>query len=408
MGVVAVMLAAAPSAWASDAGAESDVTSVQNESDTQQAFDATLEQTFSAPQTPRVGDDLELTLDVEHRANATVTLPDEFGTARWELEDTKRSTTATQAEGEKTTLELTFQIFRPGATTLPSFDVTVLDEQGRVVTLATEPVETKIISVLDAEKKAELLPPRPTVDVWVEDYTLAWVGGALGVAALAALVVFLLMRRREEDRYAAPERPAHVVALEKLSSLSPGDLLERGQYMLFYVRMSEAVREYLGRRYGFHGTELTTTEILDHLEDVEWPESLSFDQVRSWMHHCDLIKFSGQIPSRDEAEDALRRAFAIVELTRPPEKTEDEQEDPAEEAQRASHDPAEYEPDEQRSPYAPSPDESKDESDKSDVGEGAEADGDDASSAAAEVLENDDAGDAPDRIDTDDGEEDER
>jgi hypothetical protein len=406
VGIIAVMLAAAPSVWASDAGVESDATSVQAESDTQQAFDAKLEQSFSAPQTPHVGDDLELTLDVEHPANATVTLPDEFGTARWELEDTKRSTTATQAEGEKTTLDLTFQIFRPGATTLPSFDVTVLDEQGRVVTLATEPVETKIISVLDAEEKAELLPPRPTVEVWVEDYTLAWVGGALGVAALAALVVFLLMRRREEDRYVAPERPAHVVALEKLSSLSPGDLLERGQYMLFYVRMSEAVREYLGRRYGFRGTELTTTEILDHLEDVEWPESLSFDQVRSWMHHCDLIKFSGQIPSRDEAEDALRRAFAIVELTRPPEKTDDEQEDPAEEAQRASHDPAEYEPDEQRSPYAPSPDESKDESD---VGEDAEADGDDASSAADEVPEDHDSGDdAPARIETDDGEEDER
>ncbi|MGM0556899.1 MAG: hypothetical protein ACQEVA_11020, partial [Myxococcota bacterium] len=48
----------------------------------------------------------------------------------------------------------------------------------------------------------------------------------------------------------------------------------------------------------------------------------------------------------------LRRAFAIVELTRPPEEPE-EDEDPAAEAQRVSQDPDDYEPEKPRSPYAP-------------------------------------------------------
>jgi hypothetical protein len=352
--LVAALLCAPAVAFATDAGERAEDASEQAVGDDSPAFDASLTQSFSAPETPRVGDDLKLTVEVEHPKNAAVTLPDGYGTVRWELENTERSTTATQTEGAKTSLELTFRVFRPGATTLPAFDITVLDEQGRAVTLSTEPVETKIISVLDAEKKADLLPPQPTVPVWVEDYTLAWIGGALGAAGLVALVVFMLMRGRGDQAYVEPERPAHVIALEKLSALSPGDLLERGKYMLFYVRMSEAVREYLGRRYGFRGTELTTTEILDHLEDVEWPDALSYEDVRDWMHHCDLIKFSGMVPSRQQADDALRRAFAIVELTRPPEKPDEgEEEDPAAEAQRVSQDPDDYEPEEPRSPYAP-------------------------------------------------------
>ncbi|MGM0558497.1 MAG: BatD family protein, partial [Myxococcota bacterium] len=302
--LVAALVGAPTFATASDAGDEANSEPTDGGAEQSAPFEASLTQSFSAPETPRVGDDLELELEVEHPKNATVTLPDGFGTVRWELENTQRSTTATQSEAAKTSLDLTFQVFRAGSTTLPSFDVTVLDEQGRAVTLQTEPVEAKIISVLDAEEEAKLLPPRPTVAVWVEDYTLAWVGGALGAAALAALVVFLVMRRREEDAYVEPARPAHVVALEKLSSLSPGDLLERGQYMIFYVRMSEAVREYLGRRYGFRGTELTTTEILDHLEEVDWPDSLAYEDVRDWMQHCDLIKFSGMVPSKQDADDA--------------------------------------------------------------------------------------------------------
>ncbi|QDG54109.1 hypothetical protein FIV42_26215 [Persicimonas caeni] len=318
--VALLALGAAPTSAEPDAGAP--VAAKTNpeaagESDTPDAVDAKLTQRFEAPEQARVGQRLELQLDVEHPAGASVHLPDAFGNPRWELADTRRDTVKGDAAGaDKTTLTLDFQIFRPGSTTLPSFPVTVMTSEGASTQLATEPIEAKVVSVLPADKTPDMKPHRAPVAVWTDDYTLAWVGGGLLTALLAAGLTFVFARRREEE-VGPPPRPAHIVALEKLSALTTDDLLDRGEYMLYYVRMSEAVREYLGRRYGFRGTELTTTEILDHLERVEWPAGLSHEDVREWLLHCDLIKFSGVIPARERAEQALRRGFSIVELTRP-------------------------------------------------------------------------------------------
>lgn len=285
-------------------------------------IDAKLEQHFEPGEKTRVGERLELRLDVEHPAGASVHLPDAFGNSRWELADTRRASKSLDRSTEQTTLTLDFQIFRPGSTALPSFPITVMTSEGNSTQLATKPIEAKVVSVLPADKTPELKPHRNPVAVWTDDYTLAWAGGGLLTALLAAGLTLLLTRRRE-DEIGPPPRPAHIVALEKLSALTTDDLLDRGEYMIYYVRMSEAVREYLGRHYGFRGIELTTTEILDHLERVQWPAGLSLEDVREWLLHCDLIKFSGVIPARERAEQALRRGFSIVELTRPSEeKTE--------------------------------------------------------------------------------------
>lgn len=303
-----------------------DEAGAQSEADTAAA---SVEQSFGAPEAAKVGQRLELQLQIEHPAGSSVHLPDSFGNPRWELVDTRRKSTSDEAK-ETTTLTLVFQIFRPGSTTLPSFPITVLSADGQALELHTEPVDAKIVSVLPADKTPDLKPPREPVAVWTDDYTLAWVGGIFLGALVVAAATFLLTRRGEEEAPGPPPRPAHVVALEKLSALTTDDLLDRGEYMIYYVRMSEAVREYLGRRYGFRGTELTTTEILVHLEEVDWPAGLSLEDVRQWLYHCDLVKFSGVIPARERAERALRQGFSIVELTRPKEPESDDEEPQAE------------------------------------------------------------------------------
>jgi hypothetical protein len=174
-------------------------------------------------------------------------------------------------------------------------------------------------SVLEAGDAPTLRAARPPVPIWVDDYRLLWAaGGAVSLLLLALLALFALRRRPVAEEPAAPVvlRPADEVALEKLRALAKSRYLESGEYMIFYVRMSEAVREYLGRRYGFPGLELTNAEILDRLRAVQWPVGLELRDIARWLDHCDFVKFSGAQPATEQAREHLKKAFTLVELTR--------------------------------------------------------------------------------------------
>jgi hypothetical protein len=318
----------ATAAYAADAGMSD-----------QAPVDATLTQSFSPEEPIQAGETVTLTLKIDHPAGASIELPDSYEPDRWVLVDADSA--ATGQEGRmSTTWVVTFGIYRPGETTLQSFDIRVVARDGAETTLATEPVQVKVLSrFADAESEPDFVEARPPVDVWVDDMTLAWVGGGLGFAALLGLLAFAAARR-EAMRPAPPPPPraAHEVALEKLGALAGDDLVERGEYMIFWVRLSEAIRQYLGRTYGFAPTELTTAEILAELDSVYWPPGIDLEDVADFLRHCDRVKFAGHVPGVEESSKTLRRAFSIVELTRPGGSTATEESDSAEEKPAA--DPA--------------------------------------------------------------------
>lgn len=283
-------------------------------------LDAALTQRLEAPEEPAPGDPVALVLDIDHPKGARVVAPeDEAGNERWRFLDRQTSTRAA-ADGARATTTLTYRfgIYRPGKTTLPPFEVTVEGPAGRSRrTLRTEPITVRVRSTLPDDAEAKMRSARPGYAIFTEDWTLvyAMAGGALLLVLLPA-VWFAARRRERAASPPPPPRPAHEIAVEKLGALAADDLLERGEFEAFYVRMSEAIREYLGQRYGFPGTELTTYEILERLDGVRWRPGIDLEDVREWLVHCDVVKFSGKPVTVAEAESALRRAFSLIELTR--------------------------------------------------------------------------------------------
>ena len=290
------------------------------------ATDASLSQTFEPPEKPRVGDPLELQLRIDHPPKTSVHVEPDLEGSRWELSEKKRSTLQSAESEHATRMTLIFQVFRPGETTLDPFDVVVSDRTGDKHRLRTEPVRVRIESVLADVEQPSFQGPRPPRPVWRRDTTLAWVGGGLVLAMVFGLAL-LAMFRTEEPEPEETERPPEDVAREKLERLRSSDLLEHGDFMVFYVRMSEAVRRYLGRRFGFPGTELTTHEIVERLESPTWHGDIELDDIADWMRAVDLVKFTGIMPSAAEARELLDRAFDIVEEThvRQPESRNDEE-----------------------------------------------------------------------------------
>lgn len=281
----------------------------------------TIEAALSHPTTLppiEVGETVELSIDVTHPPGATVTFPTKFEPERWGLLDTQRVPSADAERATSSTWVLTFGLFRPGSTTLRPFDV-VVDARGGKTTLQTQPVELKVASIFaDGKLEPEFQAPRPPVEVWVDDYTLAVVAGGGAFLALLGFAGWAIRRRQlMQPAPPPPPRDPHEIALEKLGALAGGDLIERGEYMVFWVRMSEAIREYLGRTYGFSGTEMTTTELKSALRDVRWPTGIGEAEVFAFLRRCDEVKFGGAVPNLDESTTTLRQAFSVVELTKP-------------------------------------------------------------------------------------------
>lgn len=282
-------------------------------------IDASLSVRMEPEQTIETGQTVDVFLEVTHPPNARVTFPESFQPTRWEfLESTQVDLRANEASAT-TVWRLRFGLYKPGQTELEPFEVAVVGPRGEQQVLRTDPLELKVVSVLDGlNDEPEFKPARAPVAVWVEDYTLAWLGGGVGMLALFGLLLaWAAHRRKMMPEPPPPPRKPHEIALEKLGALAADEFVERGDYMFFWVRLSETIREYLGRTYDFPPTELTTTEVLGKLQDVRWPAGLDLEDVSRFLRRCDEVKFGGAEPSVEESNELLRRGFSIVELTRP-------------------------------------------------------------------------------------------
>lgn len=272
-----------------------------------------------------VGTHLVMTLSVTHPANTTVALPAQQPTGRFELLGVERVAGVVGGSGSMTeTLRLTYAIYRPGRHLLSGFELQVLDADGGISVVRTEPVSVTIRSVIANEADPQMQPPRPALPIWIEDWTLVWVLGTLAGLLVSGGLGALLYRRFAAKPVVPPPppRPAYDVAIEKLVAIRAANLVGEALYEEFYVRVSEAVREYLGRRYNLsltdkQGLELTTWELMDHLRQVSWPRGVSVIDVETLLVDCDMVKFARYAPTQEEADEILGRSFRLVELTRP-------------------------------------------------------------------------------------------
>jgi len=143
----------------------------------------------------------------------------------------------------------------------------------------------------------------------------------LGLAGIWLGLSLLLRWRRRPEAPAArlgelpPPRLAHEIALERLEQIVRDDLLRQGRTQEFFVRVSEAVREYLGNRYAFFALDLTTRELLEELRDRPTP-GLEHNRLEQLLVDADLVKFAKVRPGDETCSRTLNGAFELVQATK--------------------------------------------------------------------------------------------
>ncbi len=219
--------------------------------------------------------------------------------------------------------EIALQAFEVGELVIPPIPVTYA-AQGRAQEVATQAVPIEVTSTI-GDREATLVDIRPPVAVERPDYTLVWVAAVFAGAVVLIVLVLMLrgMFRRRRRRVLArlPEalvRSAPDEALARLAEVEASGALDDPDRKPAYLAMSEIIRAYIGRRWGFSALDLTTEEIRQNL--VARPGGgAAADHVCSWLETSDFVKYARYDASPEEARQALYEARLFIERTRAPE-----------------------------------------------------------------------------------------
>lgn len=219
--------------------------------------------------------------------------------------------------------EVDLLAFEPGDHELPPLRLRVVTTDGEIGHARTEAIRLSVGSLLGNEPDAQPKPPTAPVQVLEKDYSLLWILGGLAVILLTALVTLLLARWwRRRPRAAPPPpppRPVWEIAYDKLAELgrTQQTMFEEGRSVEWVDGLSDALREYLGGRYGFDGLESTTDEVLSRLRRLQ-PSGVALAELTTVLGECDLVKFARADVEIDQGGELLEQAVGIVRKTTPP------------------------------------------------------------------------------------------
>ena len=144
---------------------------------------------------------------------------------------------------------------------------------------------------------------------------LPWIGLGLGIAALIALAVWLIIRyRRRHGEEAQKKDPAHIVALRKLDNYRGSKMWAPEKQKAFYSGVTDTLRAYMTERFGFGAMEMTTAEIFDEMKGKDAPEKV-VGEVKELFERADFVKFAKYVASDDENAAALPVAVRFVTET---------------------------------------------------------------------------------------------
>ncbi len=141
-----------------------------------------------------------------------------------------------------------------------------------------------------------------------------WITAGAAALALAILAWWRRRRRRKPELdLLAPGYPADYEALTELTRIEGLGLLDKAEYKHYYTLVVDAIRHYLEKRFRIDAMDRTSDELLMDLE----ARGVSVESLPAFLSEADLVKFAKYQPQRENGDEAMRTARAIVVDTTP-------------------------------------------------------------------------------------------
>ncbi len=272
----------------------------------------------------RIGEQVTLTLSVQYRADAGVpsiawpaindTLAPHIEVVADSGVDTLASRDVANAFAQQRTLRLTS--FDTGYWAIPPFRFAMNGAVMESKPMLLHVTGLALDSTLTARDIKGIHELPFSIGYWLREHT-AWIAGATAAIALAALLLWLILRKRKaKPATAAPviEIPIHVRTLEALNALEKQRLWQNGEHKAYHSRITDLLRAYIEERYRVPALESTTDELLQELK----LSALSVDQrgqLGNMLRMADMVKFAKALPSPIENEQMMSGSLRFVQDT---------------------------------------------------------------------------------------------
>jgi len=143
---------------------------------------------------------------------------------------------------------------------------------------------------------------------------LWWIAAVLaGLLLLGLLFSFWKKRARKQKAVLA-----HETALRELERAGP--LIEEQNINAFITLIDQTLRRYIEQRFHIFARRQTTREFIHELaedqENVPEPLMENSENLKTWLQHCDLVKFAKAGLSQETMTDMVANLRTFIESTK--------------------------------------------------------------------------------------------
>lgn len=236
----------------------------------------------------RIGDVLNLNIISQNAGDRIVVFPDIQETESMEIRD------KTILTKWKRPYQVNFQIvfWDTGSFQIPPYPVEILkSDSTNDLTIETDPIDIKIISMLTGAEDTNL---RPIKDPVALKKPINWYRWILAVILLLLLLILLILWRKKIKKELLKKievskyHSAKDIAIARLNDLKK---LIQSNNKIFYSQSSFIIREFIENQYYIRALEMTTGEISKFEYDYDL-EKDNFDIVINLLIRADLAKFA--------------------------------------------------------------------------------------------------------------------
>ena len=179
----------------------------------------------------------------------------------------------------------------------------------------------KVITMdVDTLHPNQFFPPKDVQDnpfSWADwKGLLAW---SIVMELLLALLYYLYIRLKQNKPIISRIRiikhvPAHQKALTAIEKIKQEKIVYSADQKTYYTMLTDTLRQYIFERFGFNAMEMTTSEIIEHLQAAD--DKVMLSELKDLFATADLVKFAKYSALANENDLNLVNAIRFIDDTK--------------------------------------------------------------------------------------------
>ena len=268
-----------------------------------------------------IGEQAHLKLQVSYKKGQSLILPQfkqsEFITPGVEVLEMSQADTAQLDNGMISVSRIyTLTSFDEQLYYLPPLPVQVDGKKYQSKNLAL-----KVLTVpVDTLHPENFYPPKDVQDnpfLWSEWRGVFWL--SLMLLFLFCLTCYLFICLKGNKPIVARVRIIkkvlpHQRAMDEIEKIKADRMVASENQKEYYTRLTDTLRKYMQERFGFNAMEMTSSEIISRLQEVE--DKKMIDELRELFTTADLVKFAKYKSLINENDANLVNAIEFINSTK--------------------------------------------------------------------------------------------